>query len=143
MKSRPKPPARIEVPGGIVVVRPHGMDANKFLFWIRTLSSIFWRGYFAASGLERDIVILDASGARELYRDGPYDSITISVPLNRLAKEIEERGLEEIVRSWQIENAQLGPVQIEEVPAASLRAYQPYLAQARSILRPRSKGRGV
>lgn len=128
----------IAVPGGVVVIDPY-RNVNRVWFWIRAVSSIFWRSYFAAARLERDIVILDSSRTRELYRDGPYNSITITAPLDRLLRDIEEHGLDRVVHTAQVNNSRLGPVQIEEVPVASVRSFEPYVSRVRSIFGRRPK----
>jgi hypothetical protein len=65
---------------------------------------------FSARGFEQDIVVKDGPHGQELYREGPFDNITVQRPLKRIAAEIEVEGLEAFVRQKRIENAQLGPV---------------------------------
>jgi hypothetical protein len=130
----------IEIPGGVIIIDPYRKNTNRVWFWLRAISSIFWRGYFAAARSERDIVILDSSRSRELYRDGPYNSITIGAPLNQLLRDIQNQGLEKVIRTWQVNNAQLGTVQIEHVPVGSIRSVDPYISRARSFPRTRPKG---
>ena len=44
--------------------------------------------------MKRDIVIWDSAYARELYRDGPYDAITVNRPLDRVLAEVNQDGVE-------------------------------------------------
>lgn len=129
----------IEVPGGVVTIDPYRKNVNRAWFWLRAISSIFWRGYFAASRLERDIVILDPSRSRELYRDGPYNSITITAPLDRLVRDIQKNGLENVIHTWQVNSSRLGPVEIEQVPVGSVRSFEPYVSRVLSALGRRTK----
>jgi hypothetical protein len=95
-----KLPASTEVPGGVVttVVR-----------WRSVIWPLLDLGRYAG-GVSRDIVIRDSTGARELYREGPYNQITVNRPLNRILAEIEAEGLESFLRKRQIEQGQIGPI---------------------------------
>lgn len=57
------------------------------MVWSELLLSVLWRSYFAAERMERDIVIRDETRQRELYREGPYNGITVTQPLERLLTE--------------------------------------------------------
>ena len=133
MARNPAPESDIVVPGGVIVIQPHGKSEHPLWFWLRSVSSVFWRGYFAAARLERDIVILDSARERQLYRDGPYNSITVTASLNRLVQEIQENGLDNVLRSLQVQESRIGPVQIEEIPSQSIRSWEPYVGKFRSI----------
>jgi len=73
-------PEEIEVPGGVVSIDPY-KGRSAILVWSKALVSAFWRSYFAAEEMKRDIVIRDETRQRVLYREGPYDAITVT--LNR------------------------------------------------------------
>jgi hypothetical protein len=82
-------------------------------------------------GMKQDIVIYDESKIRELYRDGPYDSITLVRPLNQLVHQIKETGLEAFLRTSQLEAGQLGPVR-KTSRVTWLQETAPYLSRLRS-----------
>jgi hypothetical protein len=92
----------IEVPGGFVTTERCGGAA--------LLASTLRSAIFSAKGDEQGIVVKDGPRGRELYRQGPFDNITVQRPLLRIAAEIEAEGLEAFLRRSRIENAQLGPV---------------------------------
>jgi hypothetical protein len=58
----------------------------------------------------RDIVVRDETGQRELYREGPYDAITVIQPLNRLLNEIRFTGLDAFLRTRQIVTSRVSPL---------------------------------
>ncbi len=60
--------------------------------------------------LKRDIVIEDPSRSRELYREGPYDGITVSPPLERILAEIKSDGLDQFLFKHQVEQGRIGPI---------------------------------
>src|ERR1700733_11374415 len=100
--KRHRDPWGIEVPGGFVTTEPrHGAAL---------LASSLRSAMFSARGFEQDIVVKDGPHGQELYREGPFDNITVKRPMKRIAAEIEAHGLEAFVRRKRIENAQLGPV---------------------------------
>ncbi len=61
-------------------------------------------------GLQRDIVIYEAETMREVYRVGPYNGRTITRPMWRLATQINHVGLDEFLRTQQIEDGHVGPI---------------------------------
>lgn len=72
----------IAVPGGIVTIEPHlsrdgQVPRAKVLLQATTA--------MGAANVKRDIVVWDEAHAQQLYRDGPYDSITVDRPLERIA----------------------------------------------------------
>jgi hypothetical protein len=101
----------IVVPGGVVTIDPY-RGKPSIVVWSKLLLSGFWRSYFAAERMERDIVICDANRERELYREGPYNGITVNAPLERLLTEIRSNGLDAFLRTRQVAASQLGPLDV-------------------------------
>jgi hypothetical protein len=96
----------VPVPGGwLAVDRPR--HESPVIYWIK---AALLAGLYSVGGVARDIVILDPSGGRELYREGPYDGITISQPLKALEAELKRTGVEEFVRVRQLHGGQPGPI---------------------------------
>ncbi len=63
----------IVVPGGVVTIEPH-LTSNEHLAVAKiALQSTTGLG---ALRVQRDIVVWDAAHEHQLYRDGPYNSIT-------------------------------------------------------------------
>ncbi len=86
----------VAVPGGIVTVEPHrsndgGVPRAKVLLQSTTA--------IGAVSVKRDIVVWDESREHQLYRDGPYDSITVNRPLERVIAELNRVGAQEFVSS--------------------------------------------
>jgi hypothetical protein len=81
----------IVVSGGVVTIDPY-RGKPSLVVWAKLLLSGVWRSYFAAERMERDIVIHDETRQRELYRQGPYNGITVTQPLERLLSEIRSSG---------------------------------------------------
>ena len=109
MTPRQPPPSEIEVPGGVVSIDPRKGTSGIGL-WSKLLLSALWRSYFAAERMERDIVVRDETRQRELYREGPYDAITVVRPLERLLNEVRSNGLDAFLRTRQIAASQVGPL---------------------------------
>jgi hypothetical protein len=63
-----------------------------------------------ARGLEEDIVVQDGSRGQEMYREGPFDNVTVRRPFQRITTAIAAEGSESFMRRRRIENAQPGPV---------------------------------
>jgi hypothetical protein len=103
------PPSEIEVPGGVVSIDPRKGTSGIDL-WSKLLLSALWRSYFAAERMERDIVVRDETRQRELYREGPYDAITVVQPLERLLAEIRFNGLDAFLRTRQVATSRAGPL---------------------------------
>jgi hypothetical protein len=103
MAGKPhRDPWGIEVPGGFVTTERRGGAA--------LLVSAFRSGIFSAGGVEQHIVVKDGPHGQELYREGPFDAVTVRRPLQSIAAKIEAVGLAVFLRRKHIENAQLGPV---------------------------------
>ena len=101
----------IVVPGGIVTIDPYRGKASRVI-WAKLLISGFWRSYFAAERMERDIVIYDEARERELYREGPLDGITLNQPLERLLTGIRSVELDAFLRSRQVAVSRVGPLDV-------------------------------
>lgn len=71
--KRHRDPWGIEVPGGFVTTEPR-------------------RAMFSARGFEQDIVVKDGPHGQALFREGPFDNITVQRPMKRIAAEIEVDG---------------------------------------------------
>jgi hypothetical protein len=69
-----------------------------------------------AVSVKRDIVVWDESREHQVYRDGPYDSITVNRPLERVIAELNRVGVQEFVSST-ISVTQVTPGQIYEQAA--------------------------
>jgi hypothetical protein len=81
----------IVVPGGIVTIEPHqGKNPQPS----RATELLQVANPFGANDVKRDIVIWDMAHERELYRDGPYDAITVNRPLDRVVAEVKRDGVE-------------------------------------------------
>lgn len=111
LKSAHMAPEEVEVPGGVVSIEPY-KERSAILVWSKALISVFWRSYFAAESLKRDIVIRDETKQRVLYREGPYDGITVAQPLDRLLSEVRSNGLDAFLRARQITAGQVGPLDV-------------------------------
>jgi hypothetical protein len=86
----------VPVPGGIVTIEPHLTshgDAPRAKVLLQSVTAI------GAAGIKRDIVVWDESREHQLYRDGPYDSITVNRPLERVIAELNRVGAQEFVSS--------------------------------------------
>ncbi len=81
----------IAVPGGIVTIEPHQGKNPKVS---RTTELLQVANPFGANEVRRDIVIWDSAHERELYRDGPYDAITVNNPLARVVAEVNQNGVD-------------------------------------------------
>jgi hypothetical protein len=96
----------VPVPGGWLSVGRRQHD-NALFYWLKT---VFLASAYSVAGASRDIILLDANGERELYREGPYNGITVNRAIRRLATELEQIGVNEFVRAKQLEDRQVGPV---------------------------------
>jgi hypothetical protein len=81
----------IAVPGGIVTIEPH-QGKNPQVSRATELLQV--ANPFGANEIKRDIVIWDSARERELYRDGPYDAITVNRPFDRVLAEVNQDGVE-------------------------------------------------
>lgn len=99
----------VSVPGGVVQVEPHGRSDPLSLF-IKSMGVTVSTGGFSTRGLARDIVIRDSEDGREVYREGPYDGITVGRQCNRLIEEVRATGLDDFLRSKHLEAGRVGPI---------------------------------
>ena len=86
----------IAVPGGSVTIEPHlskDGQVSRAKVLVQATTAI------GAAGVKRDIVVWDEGHEQQLYRDGPYDSITVNRPLERIVAELNRDGVQEFVRS--------------------------------------------
>jgi len=60
--------------------------------------------------LKRDIVIEDPAREHELFREGPYDGITVDRPLEKIQAKIGEVGLDEFLSRRRNPTSQSGPI---------------------------------
>jgi hypothetical protein len=86
----------IAVPGGIVTIEPHlsrhdRVPVAKMLLQASTPSGML--------AVQRDVVVWDEAHEHLLYRDGPYDSITVKRPLERIVEELNRVGVDAFVSS--------------------------------------------
>jgi hypothetical protein len=81
----------IVVPGGIVTIEPHRGN-NPQVSRAKELLEV--ANPYGAIDVKRDIVVWDSAHERELYRDGPYDAITVNRPLDRVVAEVNQDGVE-------------------------------------------------
>jgi hypothetical protein len=92
----------VAVPGGFVTTAVRG--------GMPLIASLARNAALPLASVTEDIVVLDETKEREVYREGPYRSNRIGQPLQRIIVEIDRVGIEEFLRRRQIENSQLGPV---------------------------------
>jgi hypothetical protein len=111
LKSESVLPEEIEVPGGVVSIDPY-KDRSAILVWSKAVLSSLWRSYFAAEEMQRDIVIRDENRQRVLYREGPYNAITVAGALDRLLSEVRSSGLDAFLRTRQVAASQVGPLDV-------------------------------
>jgi hypothetical protein len=94
----------VPVPGGIVTIDLYrGM--NPVLWWIWTVVQVPLKGPNWVGRIKRDLVISDESGSRELYREGPYNNITVVNPLEQVLAEIRADGLDQFLFKRQAEES--------------------------------------
>jgi len=89
-----KPKGGVAVPGGIVTIEPHlksDGDVPRAKVLPQSTTAI------GAASVKRDIVVWNGSREHQLYRDGPYDSITVNRPLERVIAELNHVGVQEFV----------------------------------------------
>jgi hypothetical protein len=86
----------IAVPGGIVTIEPHLSKDGKVPRAKVLLQATTAMG---ATNVKRDIVVWDEAHEQQLYRDGPYDSITVNRPLERIVAQLNRVGVHEFVGS--------------------------------------------
>jgi hypothetical protein len=84
----------VAVPGGFVTIEPHltnDGDVPRAKVLLQSTTAI------GAVSAKRDIVVWDESREHQLYRDGPYDAITVNRPLERVIAELNRVGVQEFV----------------------------------------------
>jgi hypothetical protein len=84
----------IPVPGGVVTIEPHLTKHDRVPVAKILLESVSPNG---ALSVQRDIVVWDEAHEHQLYRDGPYDSITVDRPLERIVAELNRVGVDTFV----------------------------------------------
>jgi hypothetical protein len=97
----------VPVPGG-VVCEDINRGRSPAFGWLRAIAEAPLT--LTTVWLQRDIVVRESDTMRELYREGPYDGITVNRPLKRIVAEINRVGLDEFVRTRRLEDQRLGPV---------------------------------
>jgi hypothetical protein len=127
------------VPGGIITIDINRGHSTLFI-WLKAILSLLWGGNIGyIRGPREDIVILTTSGERELYREGPYDSVSVQTGLIRMKGEIHKDGLDAFLRSKQIDASRIGVVEARsdlisfpQLVTQSLRAWRMMLPHRRS-----------
>jgi hypothetical protein len=95
----------IRVPGGVITI-----DLNRQRSRLWTSMRIASEAVGGELLLQRDIVIHDPSRSRELYREGPYDGITVVKPLDRIVAEVRAYGIDQFLFKRQAEESRIGPL---------------------------------
>lgn len=86
----------IAVPGGVVTIEPHLTNHDHVPVAKMALQATMPGGVLS---VKRDIVVWEEAHEHLLYRDGPYDSMTIQRPLERIVTELNRVGVDEFVSS--------------------------------------------
>jgi hypothetical protein len=96
----------ILVPGGVITI---DLNRQRSRVWtsLRIVSEAVGDGELL---LQRDIVIHDPSRSRELYREGPYNGITVGRPLDRIVAEVKADGIDQFLFKRQVEESRIGPL---------------------------------
>lgn len=82
----------IAVPGGIVTTELHRTKHDHVPVGRVLLEA-------TVMNVQQDIVVWDEEHEHKLYVDGPYDSIMVARPLERIVKELKRIGVDEFVSS--------------------------------------------
>jgi hypothetical protein len=92
------------VPGGVITI---DLDSqrNRAWTWVRIVLQAE-----SELRLKRDIVIQDASRSRQLYREGPYNGITVGRAIERIVAEIRADGIDQFLFKKQAEESRIGPL---------------------------------
>lgn len=130
----------VQVPGGIVTVDLRRGHGSVFIALKMAALGYLTRGA-SASGVYRDIVIIDSSGKRELYREGPYDAISVKNPLDRILREIREVGLDEFLHSRHVAKAGVGRLDVPSGQTGLARSEVQYLGVLAAVTRRRLRNR--
>jgi hypothetical protein len=116
----------VNVPGAVITVDPY--RGHPYLFWLRRMGvGLLSLGYSAFSDFEQDVVIISEDTQRELYREGPYRGGGIQPAVDRIVRDISKEGLEPFLRSHQIDQGRLGPVEVASGRIGFLRGLSIYL----------------
>jgi len=86
----------IAVPGGVVTIEPHRTEGDRVPKGRILLLAAVPRG---ALDVKRDIVVWDEAHEHQLYRDGPYDAITVKRPLEKVVAELNRDGTDKFITS--------------------------------------------
>ena len=128
------------VPGGVITI-DLSRDRNPWT-WLR-ITGLFLLAGGDELGLKRDIVIEDDSRGRELYREGPYNGITVAPALKRIESEIRSEGMNQFLFKRQAEDSRIGPISRHSgqvgfwsTTAVSVRYYRQRLVRSRSRRTP-------
>lgn len=82
------------VPGGFIFVDNY-RGKNPLLFWMRVFLTV--GNPIGILNLKRDVVIESPSTGAEIYREGPFDELTVNRAIKRIAIEINAVGLDEFL----------------------------------------------
>lgn len=133
----------VVVPGGVITIDLH-RARNPFWTWLRIVNLFLMAGNELR--LKRDIVVSDPSRSRELYREGPYNGITVGSALNRLEADIRSEGMNKFLFKRQAEESRIGPLSrpsgqigLWGTAAASCRYYRDRLFPPHSRRTPPSR----
>ncbi|MFZ0251397.1 MAG: hypothetical protein WAL61_15740 [Acidimicrobiales bacterium] len=86
----------IAVPGGVVTIEPHRTEGDRVPKARILLRAAVPRG---ALDVKRDVVVWDEGHVHQLYREGPYDAITVKRPLERIVAELNRDGTDQFISS--------------------------------------------
>jgi hypothetical protein len=75
---------------------------------MRALLWAFWTP--TTVQMQRDLVVRESESQQEVYREGPYDGITVARPMDQLIQEINKVGLDQFLRTHRLEEGRVGPV---------------------------------
>jgi len=124
------------VPGGVITI-DLSRDRNPLWTWLRVIGRFLLVGGDELR-LKRDIVIQDVSRGRELYREGPYNGITVVPALKRIESEIKSEGMNQFLFKRQAEDSRIGPISrpsgqvgFWSTTAGSIRYYRQRLFRSR------------
>jgi hypothetical protein len=127
---------QIEVPGGVVVIDVNRVSRLKAIAWMMANM-----GFWYSGNTKCDIVIQDPSRTRELLREGPYDGITVNSAVRKMIGEIEQTGLDQFLRTRQIQQAQLGPIRSPSGRINLVESFAPYWWAAKRLIRRKDSSR--
>jgi hypothetical protein len=94
----------IPIPDGVITVDLYRQQRHVWT-WLRVILQVG-----DELRLQRDIVILDPSKSRALYREGPYNGITVGRAIERIEVEVRSIGLAEFLFKRQVQESRIGPL---------------------------------